>query len=580
MRRLAPTVLLLLLGLGGLPEAAGADDALAWRLGRSDMLRYERTTVTIRDGVEVLAGAKIVTLHGHDLRDGGQYSPAGPTPDDLPQLLAFRLPPPRGAGVKFDWQAHDAVGVRIKGAVEIVKRDAQQAKAEGSFAFASRGTAQRGDRWWYADGVASSHVVFDSTEGVVRSARLDLAYSREDLGKQGPAAFTKQHVVYRFELKAVERMRPADFQARVDAAIERGLAHLRSLQKPDGMWKPHGNYDLGTTGLAVLTLVVCGVSRDDPAIQRGLASIFAQEAVRTYEQAVCLMAIDRAWTPAAELERLAAGQPVEAYVRDLPPGRMAWVRRTAAALEAGASSPGSWGYPPTGNTLLRFDTSNTQYAALGLRAATHLGHEVAENTWLGLIRHCKLVRERKGPKGQISLIHQGEAVADETLADRQDLQSVAEVAGFRYSTLESHGHVDAAMTCGGITILLIARHQLEAVGSHRLNAKLHKSIHELLSGGWAWLDANWAMDRHPLHPSGSWYWYYLYSLERAGVLEGVKRVGGKDWYFEGAMQLLHRQGEKKGDWNETGQDATAPTCFALLFLKRGTSPLGAPVTGK
>ena len=45
------------------------------------------------------------------------------------------------------------------------------------------------------------------------------------------------------------------------------------------------------------------------------------------------------------------------------------------------------------------------------------------------------------------------------------------------------------------------------------------------------------------------------------------------------MQLLHRQDEKKGDWNAPGGDETAPTCFALLFLKRGTSPLGGPVTG-
>ena len=68
-------------------------------------------------------------------------------------------------------------------------------------------------------------------------------------------------------------------------------------------------------------------------------------------------------------------------------------------------------------------------------------------------------------------------------------------------------------------------------------------------------------------------------IERAAVLDRVKRVDGNDWYFEGAMQLLARQGEKNGDWNNPAGDSTPPTCFALLFLKRGTSPLGAPVTG-
>jgi hypothetical protein len=94
----------------------------------------------------------------------------------------------------------------------------------------------------------------------------------------------------------------------------------------------------------------------------------------------------------------------------------------------------------------------------------------------------------------------------------------------------------------------------------------------MVLGGWAWLDQHWGVDRHPEKRGGEWLLYYLYSLERAGVLDGVKRVGGKDWYFEGATELLARQAEN-GSWSEVGADELAGTCFALLFLKRATAPL-------
>jgi hypothetical protein len=49
-------------------------------------------------------------------------------------------------------------------------------------------------------------------------------------------------------------------------------------------------------------------------------------------------------------------------------------------------------------------------------------------------------------------------------------------------------------------------------------------------------------------------------------------VGGKDWYFEGATQLIARQ-RKNGSWNEGGRLDIVETCFALLFLKRATAPI-------
>ncbi|MDJ0521237.1 MAG: hypothetical protein QNJ90_04105, partial [Planctomycetota bacterium] len=79
------------------PRAAAEDAGVAWRLARSDFLRYERTLVRVHKGEEVRSGETKVTVFGHDLRDEGQYSPAAPVVGDLMHLLALRLP---AAGAK------------------------------------------------------------------------------------------------------------------------------------------------------------------------------------------------------------------------------------------------------------------------------------------------------------------------------------------------------------------------------------------------------------------------------------------------------------------------------------------------
>jgi len=609
--RLFVTILpLCALGVSG---AQAAPAVVTWRLRHSDFLRYERTTVSVVGTQERHGGATIVTVQGHDLNGEGQYAPAAPVVGDLLHILALRLPPPgtRTSHVKFDWTPLETTKLRVKGEVGITQAGPRLVQLAGSYTFKSRGKASRTDRWWYESGSAETEVAFDLTEGVVRHARIEWRYERENMLTSGRGAARTSHGVYELRLKEVVRARPRDFQARVDTAIDRGLVHLRRLQQKDGTFKPQGSYRIGTTALGVLTLTACGVSREDPAVRQALDWIFEQDPKKTYDQATCLLAIDRAYTPEAELKAIAARHPIETYVRKLPAKRMAWVRRTAEALERNASSPGTWGYPSGSRSLLKFDTSNTQYAVLGLRAATHLGYAVREQTWLGVLRYCAIVMERKGPAGIVCLIRRGEGIPDEAKAHLQNLCKIAKVAGFRYSTLERHDHVDGALTCAAISCLVVARHQLQIAQSHKLTRKLKSQINDMLATAWAWLQASWRMDRHPHLASGSWYYYFLYSLERAAVLDAVKRVGGNDWYFEGAMQLLARQtrepdvdepkegdgdaGEqdsgkaapnakpadpksKDGAWNRKGAHETAPTCFALLFLKRGTAPLSAPIT--
>jgi len=79
-------------------------------------------------------------------------------------------------------------------------------------------------------------------------------------------------------------------------------------------------------------------------------------------------------------------------------------------------------------------------------------------------------------------------------------------------------------------------------------------------------------------PAGTneFFYYYLYALERAGMLVGAETIGGHRWYVEGAKVLVEAQKpdgswEHAGDWNKPVWNA----CFAVLFLKRATRPLVA-----
>jgi hypothetical protein len=74
--------------------------------------------------------------------------------------------------------------------------------------------------------------------------------------------------------------------------------------------------------------------------------------------------------------------------------------------------------------------------------------------------------------------------------------------------------------------------------------------------------------------------YFLWTVERVGVLYHVREMDGKDWYRWGVDLLLEAQ-DDDGSWSEgnyPGADRTIDTCFALLFLKRAN--LAADLTKK
>ena len=81
----------------------------------------------------------------------------------------------------------------------------------------------------------------------------------------------------------------------------------------------------------------------------------------------------------------------------------------------------------------------------------------------------------------------------------------------------------------------------------------------------AWMQVNFDVTTNP-KGQDNWHFYYLYGLERMGIVGHFRFIGKTDWYLEGAEFLLHEQ-DDTGSW-ESGE--VVQTCFGLLFLKRSS----------
>ena len=78
--------------------------------------------------------------------------------------------------------------------------------------------------------------------------------------------------------------------------------------------------------------------------------------------------------------------------------------------------------------------------------------------------------------------------------------------------------------------------------------------------------------------------YFMWSVERVGVIYGLETIGNNDWYAWGSDALVKSQ-NADGSWTGSGYPGATPelsTCFALLFLSRANvaKDLTAKLQGK
>src|SRR5262249_6970593 len=115
-------------------------------------------------------------------------------------------------------------------------------------------------------------------------------------------------------------VRAAD-DPRIQRAVDKGVAYLKSGQQQDGRWK---HDEIGGTALVALTLLECGVPANDPCIQKAAAVVRAAsvDLTKPSPSSLATMSVD------------SRGEPV--FVSLIQP--------LSVRLLAGQSAEGGWSY--------------------------------------------------------------------------------------------------------------------------------------------------------------------------------------------------------------------------------------------
>jgi len=350
------------------------------------------------------------------------------------------------------------------------------------------------------------------------------------------------------------RAYPAAFRARVNRAIEQGKRFLLANQEANGRWNGHG---LGNTALATLALLKAGVRPDAPEILRAFDQLRAWKPNHTYTCAVLLMALEARYFPGGHLDRTAAVDRPKLAKKLIPKADQQWIATLAKWLveQQGAGHPGKtgklypvWRYPHGG-----YDLSNTQYALLGLSAARRCGYE-NKLVWIKALRFLLGAQEKEGVEVEVSRYFRSGASL------RRRTQR-AEARGFSYVL---QGKPTAAMTTAGLCTIVLCTSALQNNVKYRTT--YHMRARHSIRDALAWLEEYYDIHENVFQPN-AWWTYYLFNLERVGVLLDQRYIGTRDWYHDGALRLLAAQ-------NKSGRFAggVTDTCFALLFLKRATVP--------
>ncbi len=220
-----------------------------------------------------------------------------------------------------------------------------------------------------------------------------------------------------------------------------------------------------------------------------------------------------------------------------------WLEQVQIKPGDAVLSPGSWTYtaPKRGRPG---DNSNTQYALLGLQAASAAGVAVNPTVW----------------------------------ALARDYWECAEKQGGGWAYTPDAQNITGSMTCAGISSLVIAGRQRqrgdEIIEGAAINNCGRKAVRCNLQAGLNWL-ADHADVNQNFGFGQQWKFYYLYGLERAGRLTGQQFLGSRDWFRLGAQELVQGQNRLTGSWRGALVESNelVATSFALIFLAKGRAPV-------
>ena len=339
------------------------------------------------------------------------------------------------------------------------------------------------------------------------------------------------------QAEEVPPIAPAD----IDAAIVRGVDWLLEEQRGNGSW----DNAPGPSVLAVFALLHAGAREHTPGrrgkrmkrawawLDRFGPGAKKKEKAETYASSLMLLALD-----------------VRGRDEDRP--RM---QRLTDQLVHGQATNGQWTYALKPGASVG-DNSNTQFAVLALGVA-----------WGADLRIPRTTLDRARAWWQTSPHKNG---------------------GFGYASGGSKASArKVSMTAAGISALAVldsARSRTPPTAASLLVANpVLRRAYASLAEDFAISPKATKTQRKGKRVAGqSWPHYYLWTMERAMVLLGVREIKTIDWFDAGTRHLLKSQ-KKDGSWR--GEKPLYATSFALLFLTRAADPprvftKSAPVTGE
>ena len=327
----------------------------------------------------------------------------------------------------------------------------------------------------------------------------------------------------------------------VDAAIQKGKGYLYSKLGKDGTWeevakpepslpKENKQTDLkarqwgGLTSIACYALIAGGENPQEARLKPAIDFLSKANIQSTYGLGLSA----QVWNlipPTAQTKAVAAHD-----VRMIDLGMQKkggdlgfytyWTGVKLGTDEARwTDATAGFGPRPGGH-----DLSNSQYAVLGMWALEQMGQEVPNEFWK---TEDEVWKKAQQPDG-----------------------------GWAYNPSKS---TTPSMTAAGIATLFITQ---DYTAPDTWSACRGGAPTPNIDKGMEWMDKN----IEAVMTEGAYY--TLYGIERIGVASGRKYFGPVDWYSRGADTLVKKQG-KNGSWG----DSIPNTCFALLFLSRGSAPV-------
>lgn len=318
----------------------------------------------------------------------------------------------------------------------------------------------------------------------------------------------------------------------VQKAIDAIVAELYARRNPDRFWEPEKippgdsiHQRGGYTALTVMALLYAGQSYQSPALRDAVDYLAASGLEGTY--AIALRANVWAKLPPKFKDKMTAD--------------IQWL------LDGFSEQVGGWDYQQNSHAS-RKDNSIRQFGALALWEAAKRGTKIERRYWQRL----------------------EDAYIDLQLAD----------GGWNYT---GDGPATGSMTAAGLATLFITQDFLHAAEAVRIGPERNNRNQQAIDKGLRWMDEHFSATENP--GRSTYFYYYLYGVERVGLASGYKFFGSHDWYREGAAELIRRLCR----WDEAAQRfsihattagdgraskiKTDDLAFALLFLSRGRVPV-------